>query len=85
MVRQSVYLGMSRSDLQAQLAALQKAYLQLTTGQQIANVSYSQSDGSKSVTFRAADLGTLNAQIAELQKMLGLVHRARRQIRFIYR
>jgi hypothetical protein len=85
MVRQSVYLGMSRADMQAQLSALQQAYFQLTTGKQIANVSYSQADGAKAVTYRAADLGVITAQIAELQQMLGLVRHARRQIRLIYR
>lgn len=83
-MRQSVYAGMSQAQLQAQLTSLQQAYMELTAGKQIATVSYSQADGGKSVTFRAADLGTLTAQIAELQKALGIVCHSRRQIRLKY-
>lgn len=84
MSRQSVYAGLSRTQLQTQLNVLQQAYMQLTSGKQIANVSYSQADGAKSVTYRAADLGMLTAQISEIQKLLGVVRHARRQIRLIH-
>jgi len=79
------YDGRSQADLQAQLTALLAAYDQLVAGQQIATASYSQSDGAKSVTYRATDLGILDGVISLLQKKLGIVCRARRQIRFVYR
>jgi hypothetical protein len=81
----SVYTGMSRTDLQARLAALQQAYFELLSGTQVASASYSQSDGAKSVTYRAADLSRLQGEIALLQQMLGIVRRARRQINFVMR
>jgi len=81
----SVYEGMSRSDLQARLAALQQAYFDLLSGKQVASASYGQSDGSKAVTYRAADLSRLQGEIAMLQQMLGIVPRARRQIKFVIR
>ncbi|WNC88800.1 gpW family head-tail joining protein [Paraburkholderia sp. FT54] len=79
------YDGRSRADLQAQLTALLSAYDQLIAGQQVAQASYSQSDGAKSVTYRATDLGLLDGAISVLQQKLGIIRRARRQIRFVYR
>jgi len=79
------YDGRSRSDLQAQLTALLSAYDQLAAGQSVASASYSQSDGSRSVTYRQTDLGLLDGLISQLQERLGIVRRARRQIRFVYR
>ncbi len=79
-----VYDGLSNTDLQACLTALQNAYFALSTGQQVATVSYSQADGAKSVTFRATDLVRLQADIALLQSKLG-ISRGRRPIRFSMR
>lgn len=79
------YDGRSRADLQAQLTALLTAYDQLLAGQQVATASYSQSDGARSVTYRATDLGLLDGAISIIQQKLGIVRRARRQIRFVYR
>ncbi len=81
----SVYDGMSRADMQARLAALKAAYFELLTGKQVAAASYAQSDGSKSVTYRAADLSRLQGEIALLQQLLGIAPRARRQINFVMR
>lgn len=79
------YDGRSRADMQAQLTALLSAYDQLMAGQQVATASYAQGDGSKSVTYRATDLGLLDGAISLLQQKLGIIRRARRQIRFVYR
>lgn len=54
-------------------------------GKQVAAASYAQSDGSKSVTYRATDLSRLQGEIALLQKLLGIVPRGRRQINFVMR
>lgn len=79
------YDGRSRADLQAQLTALQAAYDQLVAGQQVVTGSYAQGDGTRSVTFRPTDLGLLDGTISIIQQKLGIVRRARRQIRFVYR
>ncbi|MDN7871277.1 gpW family head-tail joining protein [Burkholderia multivorans] len=80
-----VYDGRSRADLQARLSALQTVYDQLASGQQVASASYSQSDGARAVTYRATDLVRLQNDILLLQKKLGIICRARGQIRVIYR
>ncbi|WP_429497043.1 gpW family head-tail joining protein [Robbsia andropogonis] len=79
------YDGRSRADLQAQLTALLAAYDQLVAGQSVASASYSQSDGSRSVTYRSTDLGLLDATISLIQQKLGIIRRARRQIGFVHR
>lgn len=81
----SVYDGMSRADMQARLTALKAAYFEILTGKQVAAASYAQSDGSKSVTYRATDLSRLQGEIALLQQLLGIAPRARRQINFVMR
>jgi len=80
-----VYDGMSRAELQARLNALRDAYFELLSGKQVASASYAQSDGSKSVTYRATDLSRLLGEITQLQQALGIVARARRQINFVMR
>ncbi|MBV2180900.1 MAG: gpW family protein [Castellaniella sp.] len=81
----SVYDGMSQSDLQARLVALQTAYGQLLQGTQVASASYMQSDGSRTVSYRATDLSRLLGEITLIQQKLGIVCRARRQISFVMR
>lgn len=80
-----VYDGRSNADLQARLTALLAAYDQLASGVQVAQASYSQSDGARSVAYRQTDLVRLQADILVIQKKLGIIHRARRQVRFVYR
>ncbi len=75
-----VYDGRSNAELQARLTALLAAYDQLAAGGQVAQASYSQSDGAKSVTYRATDLVRLMADIELLQQKLGIIHRARRRM-----
>ena len=67
-----VYDGLPRETLLAQLQAMQMALLQLTAGEQIASVSYSQGEGARSVTYRATDLSALRAEILSLQAALGI-------------
>ena len=79
-----VYDGRSNADLQARLSALLAAYDALVSGQQVAQATYAQGDGTKSVTFREADLVRLQADISLLQQRLGIIHRARRRIGIYY-
>ena len=79
-----IFAGLPRAELQAQLAATQRAYMALAGGQKIATASYAQGDGAKSVTYTTADLGQMTMLIKQLQKTLGILPRARRPMRFIY-
>ena len=82
--RTSILAGMPRHLLEAKLAALQEAYLALSSGQQVVTASYTQGDGTKSVTYRQASLGDLVAAIKEVQAQLGIIHRGRRPMRPAY-
>jgi len=80
----TIFDGMSREDMQAQLTALQQVYLALSAGQSVITATYMQGDGNKSVTYKRADLATVTATILQLQQLLGLRARARRPMRFRY-
>ncbi len=80
----SIFDGMTRDQLAAALAAAQAAYLRLATGAQGVSFSYTQGDGTRSVTYSAASIANLSALIRQLQQALGIVCRARAPIRFMY-
>jgi hypothetical protein len=81
----SIFAGMSTAQLQAALASAQQAYLDLSTGAKVQAATYTQADGSKSVTYTRADLGALTALIKQLQAQLGIITRPRRPIGFRFR
>ena len=81
----SILAGRSTAQLQADLAAAQQAYIDLTTGAKGVSFSYTQGDGAKSVTYTPANLPSLVALIKQLQAQLGIVTRPRRPVRFWYR
>jgi hypothetical protein len=83
--RTSIVAGMSTAALQAALTNAQQAYLDLSGGAKVVTVAYAQGDGSKSVTYTAAQLQNIVALIKELQAQLGIIRHARRPIRFGYR
>jgi hypothetical protein len=69
----SILDGVPLDVLRAQLAQMQQAYLQLMSGSKVEVASYSQADGSRSVTYTRANIGALvqgiigvQAQIAKL-------------------
>lgn len=73
--------GMSTADMQSRLAALQSAYFDLSSGSKIVTATYSQGDGTKSVTYQQSDIAQIMRSIQMLQMALGVVpryHRARR-------
>lgn len=73
--------GMSTADMQSRLAALQEAYFDLSAGAKIVTASYSQGDGTKSVTYKPTELMQIYKAILMLQKALGIIRhypRARR-------
>lgn len=73
--------GMSAADMQSRLSALQAAYFDLAAGGKIVTATYNQGDGTKSVTYTAADKADIYRAVLMLQKALGIIShypRARR-------
>ncbi|MGJ7611143.1 MULTISPECIES: gpW family head-tail joining protein [unclassified Variovorax] len=68
--RTSILDGISLEALQAQLAALQKAYLDLMAGGKVATASYTQGDGARSVTYTQANIGDLTQAILAVQTQI---------------
>ena len=67
----SVLAGMTSVQLQAALTAAQQAYTDLMTGQKGVTFSYSQGDGSRTVSYQPTDVAKLTAFIQMLQAQLG--------------
>lgn len=77
--------GMTTEQLRAALAAAQKAYTDLMTGQMGVSFSYAQGDGTRSVTYKTTSLEDLNQFIRQLQQALGITPCSRsRYQRFRY-
>jgi hypothetical protein len=76
---------MTRDQLTAALAAAQAAYLKVATGAQGVSFSYTQGDGTRSVTYSAANIANLCALIRQLQQQLGVICRSRSPVQFLYR
>lgn len=81
----SILAGRSTAQLQADLVALQNAYINLSTGAQGESYSYTQGDGAKSVTYTRANLAQLVAAIKLIQAQLGIIPRSRRPIYPVFR
>ena len=81
----SIFGGMSTTQLQAALTTAQQAYLDLSSGAKVVTASYTQGDGSKSVTYTAASLPNIVALIKQLQAQLGIICHGRRPMRMLYR
>lgn len=81
----SLLAGRSNTRLQSDLEAAQQAYIDLSSGTQVVTVSYAQGAGSRAVTYVPADMPALQNLIRSLQKELGIVARARRPIRPVFR
>jgi hypothetical protein len=82
---QSIFAGMTDAQLRAALDAAQAAYIKLLAGGQGVSFSYTQGDGTRSVTYSATNPANLAALIRELQQQLGILCRGRAPIRLIYR
>lgn len=81
----SLLAGMPTATLQANLAAAQAAYVALCTGSKGQSFSYTQGDGTKTVTYTPAQIPALANLIQMLQSQLGIVCRARRPMRPAFR
>ena len=76
---------MSTLAMQTALANAQAAYVQLQSGSKAVTLSYTQGDGSKTVTYTPATVAGLVELIGQLQQQLGIVRHARRPIRLLWR
>lgn len=80
----SLLAGMDLTALQASLAEAQRVYIQLSTGAQEESLSYTQGDGTRSVTYTRANLAQLAAAIQLMQAQLGIVKSPRRAMRISF-
>lgn len=80
--RSSLLQGMPTVALQKALADAQQAYIDLSTGAKGESYSYSQGDGTRSVTYTKADLAQLQVLIRSLQQQLGISCRSRYSLGF---
>jgi virulence-associated protein VapD len=80
--QRGILAGMQTSALRTALTNAQQAYIDLTTGAKGESYSYTQGDGSRTVTYTKANIADLTALIQTLQAQLGIVQRPRRAIRF---
>lgn len=70
MSRTSILDGLDVSVLQARLTALQLALLDLQAGAKVVTASYAQGDGSRSVTYTAANIADLTQAILSVQSQI---------------
>lgn len=74
--------SMTDEQLRDALKKAQQAYIDLTTGSRGVSFSYSQGDGTRSVSYQQSSLADLLALIQLLQAQLGIVARPRKPVRF---
>ena len=79
--RSSLLAGLDTSELRTRLQAMQRDYMDLASGRKLQSASYAQGDGSKSVTYTAAELPALGQLIRTLQAQLGDINTPRRALR----
>ncbi|WP_431276267.1 gpW family head-tail joining protein [Variovorax ureilyticus] len=68
--RTSILDGIALPALQARPAAMQQAYLDLTTGGKIQVASYTQGDGARTVTYTQANIADLTQAILAVQTQI---------------
>lgn len=68
--RTSILDGISVDALRQQLAVMQKAYLDVSAGGKIEVASYTQGDGSKSITYTRANIEQLTQAILAVQTQI---------------
>lgn len=74
--------AMTDDQLREALAKAQQAYIDLAAGSRGVSFSYSQGDGTRSVSYQQSTLSDLLALIQLLQAQLGIIRRPRRSMRF---
>lgn len=76
----SLLAGMDDAVLRQQLRQMQQDYLDLSAGKKLQSASYTQGDGSKSVSYTPATIGQLAMAIRQLQAQLGIISSPRRAL-----
>ena len=74
--------AMTDDQLRDALAKAQQAYIDLATGSHGVSFSYTQGDGTRSVSYQQTTLSELLGLIQLLQAYLGIVVRPRKPVRF---
>ncbi|EML9904648.1 phage head-tail adapter protein [Morganella morganii] len=74
--------GMSDAQLKQALVQAQQAYIDLSTGAKGVSFSYTQGDGTRSVSYQQTSLGDLLALIQTIQVMLGISRRRPIRVRY---
>ena len=74
--------AMTPAQLQDALAKAQQAYIDLAAGSRGVSLSYTQGDGTRSVSYQHSSLSDLVALIQLLQAQLNIVSNPRRAMRF---
>lgn len=82
--RYDPFEGWTREAKQAALTSAQQALIDLASGNKGEAFAYTQGDGSKSVTYTRADMGTLQNLIQSLKYSLGMLGGSRRPRGFTY-
>lgn len=83
--RPSMFSGMTPEQLQALLARAQTAYADLMMGSKGESFTYTQGDGTKSVTYTRANIANLTFLVSQLKQALGMPGSRRAPIRPVYR
>ncbi|KFK94582.1 phage head-tail adapter protein [Serratia sp. Ag1] len=76
----STLTGIPADRLRAMLEEAQQAKFDIMMGKRGISYSYTQGDGTRSVTYQQANIDQLNELIAEIQTALGIGRR--RAVRF---
>ncbi|MBK0004369.1 gpW family head-tail joining protein [Erwinia sp. S38] len=74
--------AMTSEQLREALTKAQQAYIDLAAGARGVSFSYTQGDGTRSVSYQQSTLADLASLIQLLQAQLGIVPRPRRPMRF---
>lgn len=78
-----ILAGMERVQLQAMLTQAQAALIELQMGKKGVSFSYTQGDGTRSVSYQPTSIADVSALIMQIQRALGIGGR-RRRVRFRY-
>lgn len=82
---ESPLAGIPNTILRKNLVELQTVLMEFAAGGRVVKASYTQGDGVKTVEFQQTNIAQIQGMIKLIQMQLGLIHRARRPINFVYR
>lgn len=68
--RTSILDGIDVNALRLRLATMQQDYLDLQAGRKVESASYAQSDGSRAITYTAANIADLTQAILTVQTQI---------------